>query len=1082
MKKSIVAAMVMGASAGAFAEYRFWKSEAESAALSAAANWNPEPGEEETLGNDDKLYLNKGTNYIATVSEGDAFTTYRLYIGRGMSYDWETGTESNSTSYDKGARVDVLGGELNVTNELWVGAGYSDNDSDILNVKGGKVSVQYLRAGDCANNNGKRNEINVTGGVLELLGETQFSTYSGGTTYMDVSGSGIVSNTAYFRSSTWGKTYIDVRDGGRFVSTGEMRLGQRGSDDNVPRTEMTICEGGVVEFSGKPHVGQGGPGVLTVDGGELTVTSEEIFIGQDDYGDGTFIVKGGTVNLKTPQVGRDGSDGKNPKGVMRLEGGTVICDYTPWFGNFNLGWGSNAIGELYMSNDAKLQITGYTSFGRSGVGYAEINGGTLAVTNNNICLGNDSTGDGTLVINGGEVSCKSDFYVGNSGKGHLVMNGGKLSFNYWLDISRSSDSTIEGNVFDFNGGELTCGLIHAASTNTVATLNWNGGVFKPNDNYDWVMDSEGRLTVNVLKGGAIFDAGDNKSRSFNQTLSGPGAFTKRGSKTVYLKKCNDLRGGYIVESGWLVLESQLVTENRVLRKIAVSEGAVLDLRGTESDPVEVKVLELVNNGQILNGTVTVVKLASAEWTNAAGDGDVANADNWTVVTEDGMTVEGVLPTEDCEVTIPAGLCTADFSSVSCKSLTVVASGSTALPNRGAVAPAIVKSAAGWYDPSDASTVTMNEQGGVAAIANKGAKGASLDLQPINSTHRLPGYGEEWKLNGRNLFAFTNAYGFVSKEKAGLSNGQDRTLVTIDLQQRNTYHTIKDGAVQDTYENQMFSIGLAREMWNNSGRFDIEQWDGSYQCYYPNGTKLNDSEESVYNEAVFNAGTNFADWVVWDMGSRSGQVRVNIYPADGDAIHRGPSNASPLNESEDVYVTLGQRWLYDSPSSGMLAESLFFDKELSDDELAEVREYLNAKWFTASVAIPTSFALAEDATLDLNCNSLALDTLSGSGTIGNGEVTQIGTLVVTVNDDGTIDPITLGCDFDLTKLGAIKIVNAKKLAVSTPLAVLSVAEGCSLTGAFAGTIVSDAASVSCKASLADGSLRISRRGGLVIMVR
>lgn len=79
----------------------------------------------------------------------------------------------------------------------------------------------------------------------------------------------------------------------------------------------------------------------------------------------------------------------------------------------------------------------------------------------------------------------------------------------------------------------------------------------------------------------------------------------------------------------------------------------------------------------------------------------------------------------------------------------------------------------------------------------------------------------------------------------------------------------------------------------------------------------------------------------------------------------------------------------------LAEVLFYDRQLSDEERVDVENYLRAKWgFNGTQASPSNavtVAVAKGATLDLGGNVQYLADVTGEGTITNGKLT-LGTLV------------------------------------------------------------------------------------------
>ena len=149
----------------------------------------------------------------------------------------------------------------------------------------------------------------------------------------------------------------------------------------------------------------------------------------------------------------------------------------------------------------------------------------------------------------------------------------------------------------------------------------------------------------------------------------------------------------------------------------------------------------------------------------------------------------------------------------------------------------------------------------------------------------------------------------------------------------------------------------------------------------------------------------------------------------------------------------------------------------------MRDYLQQKWFSSdSVStLPESLRLENGASLDLNGRPVEFAKVYGGGTLSNGAATITDALVVTVNDDGTIDPLAVDGALVIGKNAKIVVKNARKLVGMNPVVVASATEG--ITGAFA-SAVSDPEGLPLRSvKSADGkSITIARRGGLMLILR
>lgn len=694
----------------------------------------------------------------------------------------------------------------------------------------------------------------------------------------------------------------------------------------------------------------------------------------------------------------------------------------------------------------------------------------------------------------GTLKAGNDIYVGNKGFGTLTIDGGTVSCTYWLDFNREEGSSSEhGGVVNFNGGVLNVGKVHSARG--PSTFNWNGGTYKPNGNYSDCFEASEGLTVNVLAGGAVLDTSSCSTSIIAPALVGYGFFRKTGSGTGELTGSVDLRRGFIVEQGTLKITGTIAetTGTDPLKEISVADGASLDLNGQTVHVLAYKVAGVGKEAGTYseqNGTIIVIDAdttpVSAVWTNGTGDGDVANAANWEARNEDGVVVYDVLPTDSTVVTIPYEGRLEKLGEFDSLETILSVSGAATLAGF-AAAPVVAKSAVGWYDASDGATLTVADDGTVNGIDNKGSSSVDLDLalaEPGKS--RQPSYDPgKWNLNGLPVIAFTNAYGFASKDETGIGSSADKTIMVVSRHECNTFPGYnEDGTAKDSYYNEMMPFGVESTGKNEDG-FRIEDCSWGWRLsYWDEGNETDKFRDLGKGSITSSSHSNNERWQIWDMGIEDMVVQAHCW--DSDTGHLGTSASetiSAASERTDNRIYLGYRKLYSGVSSGFVAEAFVFDKALAEGELAAMRDYLQQKWFSSdSVStLPESLRLESGASLDLNGRPVEFAKVYGGGTLSNGAATITDALVITVNDDGTIDPLAVDGALVIGENAKVVVKDARKLVGMNPVVAASATEG--ITGAFA-SAVSDPEGLPLRSvKSADGkSITIARRGGLMLIVR
>ena len=300
-------------------------------------------------------------------------------------------------------------------------------------------------------------------------------------------------------------------------------------------------------------------------------------------------------------------------------------------------------------------------------------------------------------------------------------------------------------------------------------------------------------------------------------------------------------------------------------------------------------------------------------------------------------------------------------------------------------PDVVKTAVSWYDPDDVATVTVNDGGKVIGMKNKGTGGSDLDLVPYNE-NSLPSYGAPDRIASRLVLSH-------SDDEFGLMSGELYDFGSEGFTMFSVLERHAGGAEQ------VFGIEVqSGENYDVRGVVGIAQWPG-----WSNGRLMVD--------AVTNGVPEF--FAMGDLQNTRDRAYIWGLAADGTsasgfgAYTGGDGNMAMVTSAGLVYDSLGQcthnegkRRVYLGMrgenlcgSSGFVGESMIFNRRLTDEEIAAVREYLYVKWTTPADVenIPSDVLLEDGATLDFGGGTWTFDTVKGSGTIGTANIVVEGSI-------------------------------------------------------------------------------------------
>lgn len=300
----------------------------------------------------------------------------------------------------------------------------------------------------------------------------------------------------------------------------------------------------VIANPGQFFVGNYGTAIYNLSGGSINV-SNYIAIGRSG-GNGTFNMTGGVLNQDgggnlLVGTGFNAPTGTSCIGVLNQSGGTINC-----LGQFLCPENSPSTGTYNLSGTAVLNVNNWLAVGRNGgTGYLNVTNGSITLTGGSGNLDIGAGGTGTLTQTGGTITnTATGTWIGETDAGTWNMNGGSAILG---QVTVAVDSTGYGTL-TLNGGLFQATGINSSSSGGTSFLNFNGGTLQANaNNANFI---SGLSIVVIEAGGAIID-----SQGYNitaaQELDGNGPLTKLGTGTLALTGPNTYSGDTIISQGTL---------------------------------------------------------------------------------------------------------------------------------------------------------------------------------------------------------------------------------------------------------------------------------------------------------------------------------------------------------------------------------------------------------------------------------------------------------------------------------------------------------------------------------------------------
>ena len=330
---------------------RYWLGATQDTLVSDTANWASAEGGAAGASSIDTDYLGKvyfpggyttgaavfgsAVELANTVSVGAATATPLVWSATAAANGFDNSTGDMILGYDASHATANLKIDSGTYSSSYLRLGYTDNADAELVMNGGSVTMAKGRVGGGAN--GAKGTLAITNGTVTATGELYVlaGNKTGGNGELVVNGGTLVTTapdyvrvgetgqnatgTLHMVSGTWNtKSFLVggakkktansysgmgaflVVDGGTIIASADSSIGANVAAD--ARSEMIINNGNVNINANVLYVGDGGPGYLTINGGNLTVKDS-------DYGVSLGHIKG------------DGTGGD--PGIVTLNGGTL---------------------------------------------------------------------------------------------------------------------------------------------------------------------------------------------------------------------------------------------------------------------------------------------------------------------------------------------------------------------------------------------------------------------------------------------------------------------------------------------------------------------------------------------------------------------------------------------------------------------------------------------------------------------------------------------------------------------------------------------------------------------------------------
>lgn len=308
--------------------------------------------------------------------------------------------------------------------------GSSSSTSGNLALNGGAMRVFQIHFGETG---GSLGTLDLSNGTFNCSSLFTLGQNVGATGVVSVAGGKLIITNDLTRVGNLGTGLISI-------SGGEANFAFLSVGDNIDSSGIVSMSGGKLVITPRTtndwlRVGNYGNASLNINGGIAAVFSE-FHIADNASSTGIVSVMGGqlTATNYITAIGRYGV------------GDMIVSNSFVQLTNASVGRHDGAIGTLVLQTDGVLTQVDDLSIGRfaNSIGHVLVTGGLLALTNDNLWVGREGTGD--LLVSNGTVSAQAIF-VGmspdgtNSPFGAVTLAGGTTVVSSNMIIGTTSIST-----------------------------------------------------------------------------------------------------------------------------------------------------------------------------------------------------------------------------------------------------------------------------------------------------------------------------------------------------------------------------------------------------------------------------------------------------------------------------------------------------------------------------------------------------------------------------------------------------------------------------------------------------------------
>jgi hypothetical protein len=345
--------------------------------------------------------------------------------------------------------------------------------------------------------------------------------------------------------------------------TTDLRIGDSGKTMYVTNNTTAITVGNSKNFAVGAEAN--GIGSYVQNGGSLDVSSGKIYVGRNSVGTGYFELNGGSVHSSgTAYFGSKGGvfTGKMTGGLLKVNE-LYLADKDS---------GSAGTKSTWTQDGGAIECASWFVVGRSDCSSHKavftLNSGAVTNKANHVVIGcyGQLGSEAKMIVNGGELYCNQDIYLGENASATLEINDGVVdAARGWVHCMKTSAADGEDCYLNLNGGALRTKKIVKDTGSATTTVTFNGGALVASETRDDLIAANDKLYVKVGAKGGTIDSYNFRTAIYENLDSGveddpettetetDGGMTFTGKGIVELKGAANYQGLTYVESGVLAL-------------------------------------------------------------------------------------------------------------------------------------------------------------------------------------------------------------------------------------------------------------------------------------------------------------------------------------------------------------------------------------------------------------------------------------------------------------------------------------------------------------------------------------------------